>query len=224
MAEGMPVEEVRSMCDLHSQVTRDAFVPLATQPAIEPGHPLDTFRRENAALKRVITAMREIVGQVADLAPNADAKEIVFRLRQSADDLMDLDKHYQRKEHALFSCLERHGITGPSKVMWSKDDEARNLLKQMNRAAHDCGSTVADVKQFFAQHAKTALSTIEEMVLKRKTSSSQCHCRPSPKTSGQRYGPRLRNMVGALSSHRKDTFARRPLGSPLALCPKMEQS
>ena len=36
----------------------------------------------------------------------------------------------------------------------------------MNRAAHDCGSTVADVKQFFAQHAKTALSTIEEMILK----------------------------------------------------------
>ena len=89
----------------------------ASGDPIEPGHPLDTFRRENAALKRVITAMREIVGQVADLAPNADAKEIVFRLRQSADDLMDLDKHYQRKEHALFSCLESHGITGPSKVM-----------------------------------------------------------------------------------------------------------
>ncbi|HET8668730.1 MAG TPA: DUF438 domain-containing protein, partial [Terriglobales bacterium] len=26
MAEGMPVEEVRSMCDLHSQVTRDVLV------------------------------------------------------------------------------------------------------------------------------------------------------------------------------------------------------
>ena len=59
--------------------------------------------------------------------PGYRGKEIVFRLRQSANDLMDLDKHYQRKEHALFSCLERHGITGPSKVMWSKDDEMRNL-------------------------------------------------------------------------------------------------
>ena len=27
---------------------------------------------------------------------------------------MDVEKHYQRKEHALFPFLEKHGITGPS--------------------------------------------------------------------------------------------------------------
>jgi len=166
MAEGMPVEEVRSMCDLHSQVTRDVLVQLAPPPAVEPGHPLDTFRRENAALKRVIAATRAIFAETTDLASTSDAKEIVLRLRQSANDLMDLDKHYQRKEHALFSCLERHGITGPSKVMWSKDDEVRSLLKQMNQAANDCGSTVADVRQFFTQHAQSALSAVEEMIFK----------------------------------------------------------
>jgi DUF438 domain-containing protein len=127
MAEGMPVEEVRSMCDLHSQVTRDVLVQLAPPPTVEPGHALDTFRRENAALKQVIAATRAILAETTDLTPDSNAREIVFRLRQSVNDLMDLDKHYQRKEHALFSCLERHGITGPSKVMWSKDDEVRNL-------------------------------------------------------------------------------------------------
>jgi len=166
MAEGMPVEEVRSMCDLHSQVTRDVLVRLAPPPTVEPGHPLDTFRRENVALKQVIAAARAILAGITDVAPASDAKEIVFRLRQSANELMDLDKHYQRKEHALFSCLERHGVTGPSKVMWSKDDEVRNLLKQMNQAANDCGSTVADVRQFFAQHAQPALSAVEEMIFK----------------------------------------------------------
>jgi hypothetical protein len=166
MAEGMPVEEVRSMCDLHSQVTRDVLVRLAPPPAAEPGHPLDTFRRENTAVKQVIAATRATLAEATDLSPDGDAKEIVFRLRQSANDLMDLDKHYQRKEHALFSCLERHGITGPSKVMWSKDDEVRNLLKQMNQAAHDCGSTVADVREFFSQHAQATLSAVEEMIFK----------------------------------------------------------
>ncbi len=166
IAEGMPVEEVRSMCDLHSQVTRDVLVQLAPPPTVEPGHPLDTFRRENTALKQVIAAARAILAETSDRVPASDAKEIVFRLRQSANDLMDLDKHYQRKEHALFSCLERHGITGPSKVMWSKDDEVRNLLKQMNQAAHDCGSTVDDVRRFFVQHAQPALSAVEEMIFK----------------------------------------------------------
>lgn len=166
IAEGMPVEEVRSMCDLHSQVTRDVLVHLAPPPTVEPGHPLDTFRRENAALKQVVAAARAILVETADLAPTSDVKEIVFRLRQSANDLMDLDKHYQRKEHALFSCLERHGITGPSKVMWSKDDEVRNLLKQMNQAAHDCGSTVEDLRQFSVQHAQPVFSAVEEMIFK----------------------------------------------------------
>ncbi len=92
MAQGMPVEEVRSTCDLHSQVTRDVLVQLALPPPVEPGHPLDTFRRENVTLKQVIATMRGIFAQIADLAPIADAMEIVFRLRQSANDLMD--KHY----------------------------------------------------------------------------------------------------------------------------------
>ena len=65
MAEGMPVEEVRAMCDLHSQVTRDVLVQLAPPPSVEPGHPLDTFRRENAALKQVITTMRGTLAEIA---------------------------------------------------------------------------------------------------------------------------------------------------------------
>jgi len=60
MAEGMPVEEVRSMCDLHSQVTRDVLVQVAPPASIQAGHPVDTFRRENSALKQVIATMRGI--------------------------------------------------------------------------------------------------------------------------------------------------------------------
>jgi hypothetical protein len=63
---GMPVEEVRSMCDLHSQVTRDVLVQLPAQP-LAPGHPIDTLKRENAALQKVIGNMRGIAQQLADL-------------------------------------------------------------------------------------------------------------------------------------------------------------
>ena len=37
----------------------------------------------------------------------------------------EADKHYQRKENLLFPYLEKKGITGPSNVMWAKDDEIR---------------------------------------------------------------------------------------------------
>ena len=59
MAEGMPVEEVRAMCDLHAQVTRDVLVQIPTRKEIAPGHPVDTFRCENEALRGVIALMKK---------------------------------------------------------------------------------------------------------------------------------------------------------------------
>jgi len=166
IAEGMPVEEVRSMCDLHSQVTRDVLVHLANPSPIPAGHPLDTFRRENAAIKQVVAAIRDTATEIGKLDPTADATDLLFRLRQSANELMDIDKHYQRKEHTLFSCLERHGITGPSKVMWSKDDEVRALLKELNSAAHKCGSTAFDCKQLVTDYVNSAVFAVQEMIFK----------------------------------------------------------
>jgi len=146
MAEGMPVEEIQSMCDLHSQVTRDVLVQLPAKP-IEPGHPADTFRRENAALREVMEKMR------AALAGPVD------ELRAAFNELMDIEKHYQRKEHALFPKLEAHGIMGPPKVMWAKDDEVRARLKELGRALNQDGAGVAG-------KAEAAMNAVEEMMYK----------------------------------------------------------
>ena len=127
MAEGMRVEEVQSMCDLHASVLKEVLVQIepaaSTGPPIPLGHPIDTFRRENDALREAVGRMRTTMQAVAQLADTAVPGDELVAWRQTYNDLMDVEKHYQRKEHLLFSCLERHGITGPSKVMWGKDDE-----------------------------------------------------------------------------------------------------
>ncbi|MGC2183278.1 MAG: DUF438 domain-containing protein [Terriglobales bacterium] len=43
MAEGMPVDEVRAMCDLHSQVTRDVLVKLVPTHPLNPDIPSTPF-------------------------------------------------------------------------------------------------------------------------------------------------------------------------------------
>jgi len=166
MAEGMPVEEVRSMCDLHSQVTRDVLIQIPTRKDIAPGHPVDTFRRENDALRSVVTQMKTGLAELQALPPTSDPAPFVLRLRQSFNDLMDIDKHYQRKEHALFSCLERHGIAGPSKVMWAKDDEIRSLLKQLGKNLQTASATSEDWKPALLSAATVALNAVEEMIYK----------------------------------------------------------
>lgn len=162
---GMPVEEVKSMCDLHSQVTREVLVQLPAA-SIAPGHPVDTFRRENAAIREIVTKTRAIFNELSTRPDNEECIPQLLQIKQNANELMDIDKHYQRKEHALFSFLEKHGISGPSKVMWAKDDDIRSSLKRMNQGAHECAPTVSDCKNLATAAVLPALSAVEEMIFK----------------------------------------------------------
>jgi len=165
MDEGMPVEEIQSMCDLHSQVTREILVQLPAKP-VEPGHPADTFRRENEALRGVIVRMREAMAAIQAPENEEAAEASLFQWRQALNELMDVDKHYQRKEHALFSRLEQHGITGPSKVMWAKDDQIRDLLKELGSELAAKGKTTAEWAKLAAGLGDTAAGAVEEMIYK----------------------------------------------------------
>jgi DUF438 domain-containing protein len=132
---------------------------------ISPGHPVDTFRRENAALSAAIKIGREVVSEVSALDGEADATEQLDRMRRVANDLIEVDKHYQRKEHALFSCLERHGINGPSKVMWAKDDDVRESVKSAIAGLRKCDATGKDCQAVSARLLQ-ALNDVQEMIFK----------------------------------------------------------
>ncbi len=165
LAEGMPVEEIQCMCDLHSQVTRDVLVQIPAQTP-PPGHPADTFRRENEALRRVVSTMRSIMAEIHALPDEAALDGILLRWRQTYNDLMDIEKHYQRKENTLFSRLERHGITGPSKVMWAKDDQVRGLLKDLGAALEQHGAAADEWKLVAASAGEALVAAVDEMAYK----------------------------------------------------------
>lgn len=159
IAEGMSVDEIRSMCDLHSQVTRDVVVQIQPQFGITPGHPVDTFREENKALKKTIEQARALL-QSCDCTPQQ-----LSGLRHLLHELLDVEKHYKRKEGALFSCLERYGISGPSKVMWAKDDEILQLLKTAVRSLDD-PAVALPLPASVADGLQKSLAAIEEMIYK----------------------------------------------------------
>lgn len=166
IAEGMPVEQVQSMCDLHSSVLQEILTE-PERPKVLHGHPIDTFQRENAALRETLQQFRTLVAQAAARSGEDSADEVLLGLREAANRLMDIDKHYRRKEHLLFSCLERHGITGPSKVMWGKDDEVRAWLKQLQDALRQAtGSRCGALLGTLAPVAEPALRAVEEMIVK----------------------------------------------------------
>jgi DUF438 domain-containing protein len=165
MAEGMPAEEIMSMCDLHSQLAREVLVRPPAR-SVPPGHPVDTMRRENQALRQTVARMRQTMAAILALQDEAGLPPLLLEWRQEANELMDVEKHYQRKEHLFFSRLESHGITGPSKVMWGKDDEVRAMLKSLQQALRVRDAGLAEWKLAAQTIGPSVAAAIEEMISK----------------------------------------------------------
>ena len=166
IGEGMPVEQVQSMCDLHSSVLQEILVE-PERPKVLHGHPIDTFQRENEAIRGTVAELRTSLAALASRDPSVPVDGGLLTMREAAHRLMDIDKHYQRKENLLFSCLERHGITGPSKVMWGKDDEVRRLLKQLVETLKSAEHKPVDEALPTVKAAlEPALRAVEEMIVK----------------------------------------------------------
>ncbi|HRX12480.1 MAG TPA: DUF438 domain-containing protein [Draconibacterium sp.] len=125
--EGLPQEEVLDLCDAHSAVLQ-GNVDLSASKTIPEGHPVDTLLEENKTLKRLSDIATEELLSIK-YRNGADFKEAILRIRGAFNQLMDVDKHYQRKEYLIFPYLEKAGITGPPKVMWGKHDEIRDQIK-----------------------------------------------------------------------------------------------
>jgi hypothetical protein len=85
-------------------------------------------------------------------------------IRGHFNHLMDVDKHYRRKEELLFSFLEKHGITGPPKVMWGKHDETRALLRGALEAAAVAPGSAAEARAVVALAVKPAVQAIHDMI------------------------------------------------------------
>jgi DUF438 domain-containing protein len=166
MAEGLPVEEILSMCDLHSAVLREIITERSDQE-IPSGHPVDTFRKENLALKEAIKSLRGAFEEINSL-PDETVPDsaLLLQCRKAYNNLMDVEKHYRRKENLLFPFLEKHGITGPSKVMWGKDDEVREMLKAVGETLTQEDAAVAEWKLVVESVVEPALAAVDEMIYK----------------------------------------------------------
>ncbi len=126
IAEGLPEQEILKLCDAHSAVLQ-GNVDLTVSKQIPAGHPVDVLIQENRALKSVTDEASTFLSSLDKIEENK-LKDAVLNLTGLFNQMIDVDKHYQRKEYLLFPYLEKIGVTGPPKVMWGKHDEIRELL------------------------------------------------------------------------------------------------
>lgn len=125
--EGLPETEVLRLCDIHGEVL-EGHIDTSTAKSIPKGHPVDVFIHENKELLKV-TGKTEMLLDNLNSVNDKDFKSHANVLLACFNELMDVDKHYKRKEYLVFPFLEKNDITGPPKVMWGKHDEIREQLK-----------------------------------------------------------------------------------------------
>jgi DUF438 domain-containing protein len=124
--EGMAPSEIQRLCDVHASLFEGSIEQIhhTLKPEHTPGHPVYTFRLENIKIKKLIER---------DIAPLIEKEFDRTTLFPLIGRLLEIDKHYARKENVVFPYMEKHGITAPPKVMWGVDDEIRNDLKSLLR-------------------------------------------------------------------------------------------
>jgi DUF438 domain-containing protein len=159
--EGMRVQEIQSLCDVHAAVFKGSIEEIHREkkPEETPGHPVHTFRQENRAVEKLIGEnIRPILDRLKSGGDGASLQSLTVALNA----LAAVDRHYARKENLLFPYMEKYGISAPPKVMWGVDDEIRTALKE-TLALLKSGSV--DTAQIAAK-AEEAVTKASEMVFK----------------------------------------------------------
>lgn len=160
IADGLPVEEVQKLCDVHAAVFKGSIEEIHQQKDLSliPGHPVNVLVREN---KKITHIIEEEIRPFLSLT-KFDEKEELKKLVEGMRKLKDLSIHYQKKENLLFPFMEKYGMTAPPKVMWGVDDEIRNQVKEVTALMEE----KTESNESLLEKTEAVLEKVLEMIFK----------------------------------------------------------
>ncbi len=121
MEEGVSVEDIARLCDVHVELFREAVAGKFKAP--EKGHPLNTLYKEN---EEILKDAEKLMLYAKNVERNAD------EIKKFAKQLRFIGfTHYDREEMLIFPYLERRGITAVPSTLWRKHDEIRIKIRQL---------------------------------------------------------------------------------------------
>lgn len=157
--EGVPVEEIQRLCDVHASVFKGSIEEIhrqdSNEPAYIPGHPVNILILENKKIEKMIDTIRSNLNDMN----NPDSFK---NLAQGIDNLLKINIHYNKKENLMFPYMEKYRIDVPPKVMWGVDDEIRTLIKDIK----DLLSKSFKDKNKILQKIEEMIQKVQDMIFK----------------------------------------------------------
>jgi len=160
MNEGVAPEEIKKFCNVHALLFESALEKSIAKEE-SPAHPLYLMKLDNRQIEKITAALKEVAKEREKYgwAPfKQKVSELLSKLR-------NLDTHYTWKEQILFPYLEKYAFYGPSKVMWGKDDEIREMLNRCLGGV-DSLKEKADAEEFITKNLNPLIEEVDGMIFK----------------------------------------------------------
>lgn len=145
--EGISPDEIKRFCNVHALLFEGMFENKISD--IEnSSHPINLFKAENREIAKRTKSVKEAV-----------EKKDFKKIKEILEDLNGIKLHYDKKEQILFPYLERKNFFGPSKVMWGKDNEIKELYKKAM-------FNFSETDEYIENYLKPLIEEIEGMIFK----------------------------------------------------------
>lgn len=125
----LSVEEMHRLHAKHTEIFKGSIEEIenTNKPEEQPGHPIHTYKLENRELDKLVNTQLKVHLEQFE---KEDSHENILKLLEDINLLLDIDKHYSRKENLIFPYLETYGIFGPTTNMWRINDFIRDAIKE----------------------------------------------------------------------------------------------
>ncbi len=165
--EGMPREEILSMCDVHLAVFREQLEQQKPKTPAPAESAINVLMEEHKILQQRLEKLRGIVSSVQKASSFEEVNNEINELRSIAEDFLDAEKHYKREENVLFPILEKHGVSEPPAIMWMEHNKLREAKKQFNNLIQSHGNmNLEDFKKQLTEVANNIIDVLGSHLFK----------------------------------------------------------
>src|SRR5690625_93000 len=123
--DGITSEDIEKLFSLYTELSGHSVQDLYMSKALQPGHPVQIFQAENKQLALSLEQLSELIGDFEKNEQTSTLENIKMHMEQMGQ----FFNHFHRKEKLFFPILERYGHFTLTRIMWTDDDQIRNLYK-----------------------------------------------------------------------------------------------
>ena len=128
--EGVPIQEIIKLCDLHVALFRDFLISRELED-VPRGHPLNLLLMENEYLLKKAEVLNIYALSLSRATSEDEKKALINNIRDLINDLRKIRVHYRKIQMLIFPYLEKRGISAVSRVLWAREDEIIVKLRGM---------------------------------------------------------------------------------------------